>query len=238
MTLTTARLARVLALGALLGCNDPREPEEFDLLDPTACALDAGPFTADVDHPYFPLPVGREWILEGEEDGVTVRLERRVLDDEEKVGDVTTRVLEETELRDGRLVAVGRGFYAQAPDGSVCLFGERVERFDGGARVGAQPSWRADVAGNAPGLVLPGELEDRVRYPRTRAPRVSEELVAIRNEEVVITIPAGELEESLWLVAWDPLRGESSFTGVEEFYAEGIGLVVARPVELVSDTVR
>lgn len=227
-------LAGVVAATAACACNDPSRPDDFPLLDPDVCDFDEGPFTEHVDNRYFPLPPGAVWILEGMEGDVSHRMQLRVLDEVEKVGEVTTRVLEVAEFEGGELVVISRQFYAQAPDATVCLFGEQVEIRDEETRRRHMASWRADEPGSAPGIRMPGERQEIVRFDLQRAPSVAEDVSAIMNDDVEITVPAGVFEDALWLVDWDPLVGERGVTGQNRFYAKDTGLVVARPVELVS----
>lgn len=57
----------------------------------------------------------------------------------------------EQEWADGVLIEVSHNFYAQAVDGTVCYFGEDVDIFEGGT-VSHDGAWRADAAGNRPGI--------------------------------------------------------------------------------------
>src|ERR1043166_7874851 len=61
------------------------------------CDPAAGPFTLDVTNPFFPLPVGHQLVLDGNEDGGAVRVVITVLDQTEIVAGVPTRVVEERE---------------------------------------------------------------------------------------------------------------------------------------------
>jgi hypothetical protein len=231
-------LAVALSATALAGCTNPSEPDDFELLDPSVCAPDNGPFTVNVDNRFFPLPVGSELVLSGVEDGAALRIEQRVTGEVEKVGDVTTRVVEVTRLADGAIAQRSRDFYAQAPDGTVCLFGRDVDTFEGGVLVGHGGSWRADVPGNAPGIFMPGEPRTVTRFERERAPAVAVDTAAILATEVEITVPGGHFVDAVWLVEWDPLAGESSMAGVNEFYAPDVGPIADGPAKLVSDGVR
>lgn len=96
-------------------------------VDISVCDPEVGMFSLVIDNGFFPLVVGAETVLEGVDDeGVEIRVEISVLDETEEVAGVTTRVVVETEFEDGELVEISRNFYAQAPDGTVCYFGEDV----------------------------------------------------------------------------------------------------------------
>jgi hypothetical protein len=43
------------------------------------CAPDRNTFSVQIDNPYFPLPVGREWVLVGNDQGQTIGLRVTVL---------------------------------------------------------------------------------------------------------------------------------------------------------------
>ena len=50
-----------------------------------------------------------------------------MLDDTEVVAGIETRVVEEKEWEDGEVIEVSRNFFVQAPDGTVCYYGEDVD---------------------------------------------------------------------------------------------------------------
>ena len=143
-----------------VGCNDnsgkngacPQTNQSIAVCDP-----EAGPFSLTIDNGFFPLVVGNQSVLEGEDDeGVLIRVEISVLDETEEVADITTRVLEEMEFADDELIEVSRNFFAQAPDGTVCYFGEDVDEFVDG-EVSHEGAWRAGENGNVPGIIMPAD---------------------------------------------------------------------------------
>ena len=72
----TLLLLVVLLLGCVfIVCGDPENVCNYNQLDISVCDPDNGLFSLVIDNEYFPLPVGRQWVLEGDEDGVTVRVE-------------------------------------------------------------------------------------------------------------------------------------------------------------------
>lgn len=79
-------------------------------------------------NPYFVLQPGYQLILEGKEGQREVHLEITVLDETKMVDGVHTRVVEERESADGKLVEVSRNFFAISQrTNSVFYFGEDVE---------------------------------------------------------------------------------------------------------------
>src|SRR5512134_3804896 len=124
------RAILVLVAGMISGaCGDDEGPgpaDDFEELELSVCGEAGAPFTLEIDNPFFPLPVAHHLVLEGDEDGTTIRVEITVLDETEDVGGVTTRVVEEAEYEDDEVVEIARNFFAQASDGTVCYFGETV----------------------------------------------------------------------------------------------------------------
>ncbi len=72
---------------------------------------------------------------------------------------VRTRVLQETEFLNGKLIEVSQNFYAQADDGTVYYFGELVNDYLGGGHVSHEGSW---IVG---GPTLPSDPPDAGNAP-------------------------------------------------------------------------
>jgi hypothetical protein len=216
--------ASPVVLLTLASCGNGTEPDEFtETLDIAVCNPSAGPFTPQVDNPYFPLAVGSRLVLEGDEDGAALRVEITVLDETETVAEVTTRVVEERETEDGELVEVSRNFFAQAPDGTVCYFGEDVEIFEDGEVVGNEGEWRAGVGGAVPGILMPAAPEAGMGFRQEVAPGVAEDRAVITAVGEPVTVPAGTFTETVRFLESSPL--EPGATSVKVF-ARDVGLVV------------
>lgn len=200
-------------------------------LDIAVCDPTAGPFSLDIDNTYYPLPVGRVWVLDGDDDGTLVRVEISVLNATEVVAGVTTRVVEEREFEDGELIEVSRNFFAQAPDGTVCYFGEDVDDFEDGEIVGHGGAWRAGVGANLPGIIMPGNPEAGQVYAQEAAPGVAEDMAEIEAIGESVTVPAGTFDNVLRSVDFSPLSpGEEDV----KLYAPGVGIIVDEVIELIS----
>ncbi len=206
-----------------------------NVLDIAVCDPENGPFSLTIDNPYFPLAVGQKSVFDGEEDGVPVHLEITVLDETEDVAGVTTRVVEERELEDDVLVEISRNFFAQAPDGTVCYFGEEVDIYDDtGTNVEShEGAWVADGADNRPGIIMPNEdsIELNVEYDQEAAPGVAEDHAKIVAIGESITVPAGTFDETINTEETTPLEpGNVS----EKSYAKGVGLLEDGDLKLTS----
>lgn len=235
---------RTISLGLstllIMGCDGSGGDSEddptanFEELDVSICSPSSGPFTLDIDNQYFPLPVGLALILEGKDDGETVRVEITVLNEVEEVAGVTTRVVEEAEYEDDELVEVSRNFFVQAQDGTVCYYGEDVDDYAAGEIVGHAGEWRAGVDDNEPGIIMPGNPMVETKFDQESAPGIAQDRSAIVGIGGSRTVPAGEFVDVLHAIDWNPLEGETASDAEDKYYAPGLGLIVDDVVVLIS----
>jgi hypothetical protein len=204
---------------------------EGDLLDPDLCSPDDHDHTLDIDNQFTPFPVGRQLVLEGEEDGATIEFRMTVLDETEMVGDIETRVVEERESEDGELVEVSRNYFTQTEEGTVCYFGEAVDIYEDGEVVASEGAWRADESGNRPGIFMPADPEVGMRFAQEGAPGVAADEAEITARGETVEVPAGTFENTLRTLDRDPL---TDAPGDEKVYAPDVGVIVDGPLELVA----
>lgn len=242
-TPTKILLLLLPALAALLLGAGQAAGAEKAKLDPGLCAPGKNTFSLNIDNPYFPLPVGRQWVYTGKEQGERLGLQITVLDATESFfrgsKRVTTRVVEEVEWLDangnGRidsgeeLVEVSRNYFAETQGGTVCYFGEVVDIYEGGKIVSHEGSWRADARGNAPGIVMPANPRVGMTFQQEIAPGVAEDTATIVAKGVQVKTPAGTFTDTIKARDRNPLDGT---TGIK-FYARGVGLIVDGPLKLV-----
>ena len=104
--------------------------------------------------PYFVLQPGHQLILTHDID----TLKMTVLDETKVVNGIETRVVEERETADGKLVEVSRNYFAIAKmTGDVYYFGEDVDMYKDEKVTGHGGSWLAGVNGARPGIMFPGK---------------------------------------------------------------------------------
>lgn len=177
------------------------------------CDRANGPFSLNINNPYFPLPVGLVHVLEG--GGFKVQFS--VLNQTKVIGGVTTRVIEEREWLNGNLFEVSYNWFVQAPNGTVCYYGEDV--FDGsGNKIGG--SWIAyDDLNNPnfrPGILMPGSPAVGQTYYQEVAPPVAQDRGNNVRFEPSYTTPAGTFNNVLYVEETPPSYKR---------YAPGIGLI-------------
>ncbi|HSA60429.1 MAG TPA: hypothetical protein VLJ37_12185 [bacterium] len=210
--------------------------EKYEELSAAVCDPSAGPFTIEIDNPFFPLPPGRTIELEGDENGVQVHLTFAVTDETEEVAGVMTRVVTETSTENGEVVEISRNFFAQAPDGTVCYFGEDVDIYEGGVVVNHEGAWKAGEGENLPGIIMPSDPRVETRFVQEIAPGIAGDVSAIIGMGETVSEPGGKFTNVLHTLEWNPVEGQTSNDGEEKFYAPGVGLIEDDVVELVSVT--
>ena len=180
---------------------------------------------------YFVLEPGYYLVLEGKEDDVNVRLVIKVLKETKFIDGVNTRVVEERETHNGKLVEVSRNYYAiDKITNSVWYFGEDVDIYKNGKVVGHKGSWRSGEGGARFGLMMPGLPLVGARYFQEMAKGVAMDRAEIVSVTETVRVPAGRFTNCIKTEETTPLE-----PGVKEYkyYAPGIGLVKDGILELV-----
>lgn len=232
-------LCVLFLLGTSPGCSEDTDKSTGNSgtdagapLDISICDPSAGPFSLTIDNPYFPLEVGRKLVLEGMDDGAKVRVEFSVLDQTEDVAGITARVVEERETEDDELIEISRNFFAQAPDGTVCYFGEDVDIYQGGVITGHSGQWRAGVDGAKPGIIMPAHPALGMTYKQEVAIGVAEDTGEITAMGEEVTVQAGTYTDTIRVVESSPLDSGTSL----KIHAAGVGMIKDDVIELVSET--
>jgi hypothetical protein len=190
--------------------------------------IEEGELSATGRNPYFILEPGYQLVFEGGKE----RLMITVLDETKTIAGVETRVVEERETKDGKLVEVSRNFFAISKrTNSMFYFGEEVDIFKDGKIVGSEGAWLAGDKGARFGLMMPGQVLLKARYYQEIAPEVAMDRAEIVSMSATVKSPAGEFKNCLKVEETTPLE-----PGTKEYkyYAPGIGLVQDGSLKLVS----
>ena len=154
-----------------------------------------------------------------------------VLDETKMVDGVETRVVEERETRDGKLVEISRNYFAISKrTNDVFYFGEDVDIYKAGKVVNHSGAWLSGVNGARFGLMMPGEISLKAKYYQEIAPKVAMDRAEILSLNTTVNTPAGEFKNCLKVEETTPLE-----PGVKEYkyYAAGVGLVQDGDLKLV-----
>jgi len=178
-------------------------------------------------NPYFILEPGYQLVLEGPG---AERLVITVLDQTELVDGVETRVVEERETKNGKLVEVSRNFFAISSRNDVYYFGEDVDVYKNGKVANHEGAWRAGLNGARFGLMMPATPRAGARYYQEVAPHIAMDRAEVVALDVAMTTPAAKYSNVLKIEETTPLE-----PGAKEFkyYAAGVGLIGDGSLRLV-----
>lgn len=192
---------------------------------------DARDFSSKGSNTFFILEPGFQSVLEGKEDEKDVQLIITVLDETKKIGGIETRVVEEKESKNGKLVEVSRNFFAiSKKTNNVYYFGEDVDIYSKGKVVSHDGAWLAETNGAKFGLIMPGSILLGARYYQEVAPDVAMDRAEIISMTETMETPAGVFKNCLKTEEGTALdENEKGY----KFYAPGIGLIKDGSVKLV-----
>jgi hypothetical protein len=232
-----ARLAVAVALLVLVaGCGDDDDDALPQGSDPVE--IDPSQFSAEIDHPFWPMAVGTVWVYrEGEQ-----RVEVTVTDRTRAVMGVETRVVHDLVTENGVPVEDTFDWYAQDDEGNLWYFGEDTTEFEDGEPVGHAGAWEAGVDGALPGIVLPAEPEVGMTYREEYYAGEAEDEAKVLSLDAAASVPYGDFTDALQTE--DTTRLEPGLVE-QKFYARDVGPVLAVAVkgetgreELVTHTTR
>jgi len=224
----------LVAVVLAVGCSDDGGGRPED------AGINPADFSARVDHPLFSLVSVRSQDFEGTErdpeGGRTIktRMEKRVLDQTEKIDGVEVTALEVKEYEGDELVERTLDYFAQHRDGSVWYFGERIDNYEGGKVKGHEGQWLAGEGNAAPGVYLPAQPAVGQMFAQEQAPGVAEDRSTILATGAEVTTPAGHFTGCIRVKDFDPRSKGEEF----KFYCPKVGIVREEEPNATSDLVR
>ena len=180
---------------------------------------------------FFILEPGHQCIYEGNEDGKRGRLVISVLDETRTVDGVETRVVEERESSDGKLIEVSRNYFAiDKTTNDVYYFGEAVDEYKDGQVHSHGGSWESGKNGAHYGMFMPAKPAVGQKFYQELAPKVAMDRFEVASVSERVKVPAGTFENCLKTKETTPLEPDST---EYKLYAKGIGLIVDAGLKLV-----
>jgi hypothetical protein len=189
--------------------------------------LNPADFSATIDNPYWPMPVGRAWHLhvsnpQGESLQETITVENQT----RKIADgVTARVVHDVVYDHGKASEITDDWYAQDSQGNVWYFGEDTTSID--LKTGKRDSsgsFEAGKNGADAGIAMPANptvgLTYREEYYKGHAEDRSKVLATGQQVEA----PAGHFTGAILTDDTSPIEPTVS---EYKLYAKGVGPVVA-----------
>jgi hypothetical protein len=202
-------------------------------LDISVCEASAANFAAPttIDNAFFPLEVSTVLTLDGEEEGQPLNLVIEVMNETEMVGDIETRVVNETVTSGDAMVEFAVNYFAQSNSGDVCYFGESVDNYENDKLANHDGSWRADEDGNQPGIVMPAEPAKGDAYEQEVAADIAEDRAEITAVGDELKTPLDTYTDTITTSECTPLEDNSYETKV---YVSGIGVAFDNGLELTA----
>lgn len=168
---------------------------------------------------FFILKPGYQIVLADEDEKVAIT----VLDETRVIDGIETRVVEEREEKNGKIVEVSRNFFAiDNETGDVFYFGEEVDNYKKGKRTGHSGAWLAGEKDAKPGLIMPGDPVIGYKHYQEIAPGKAMDRAEVISLDESLKTPAGDFQNCL------KTKESSGLNPLEkEFkrYAPGIGQI-------------
>ena len=215
------KVLALVAIGSLAALHGAEPKEKGDHL--AGWSSDFSAEKADLvssgKNPYWVLEPG--YVLEYA-DG-SEKLIITVLEETKKVDGIETRIIEERESKDGKLVEVSRNYFAISKrTNSVFYFGEHVDMYKDGKVTNHEGSWLAGEKGARFGLMMPGTPLAKARFYQEVAPGEAMDRCEIVSVTETVVTPAGTFKNCLKVEETTPLEPK---TKEYKYFAPGVGLV-------------
>ena len=154
--------------------------------------LNPADFTTQIDNPYWPMPVGRQWHVhvsnpQGESLQETITVEDRT----KKIADgVTARVVHDVVYDKGKPSEITDDWYAQDRDGNIWYFGESTAEIHNGRR-DTSGSFEAGRNGADAGVVMPANPTVGLTYREEYYAGQAEDRAKVLALDQQVEAPAG-----------------------------------------------
>lgn len=215
----------IMALVAALSCVASNHALAEEWLEDFNLA--ARKLTTTGKSKYFVLVPGFQIVLESPTEKITIT----VLDETKEINGITTRVVEERELKNGKLHEISRNFFALDPKtGDVFYFGEDVDDYKEGKITSHSGTWKAYENGNKPGLIMPGNAEVGKKYYQEIAPGVAMDRAEVVSVSETMKTPAGTFDNCLKI---RESSKDKPAPAEYKTYAPGIGLIQKEDAKLI-----
>jgi hypothetical protein len=179
---------------------------------------------------YFIVEPGYQLVFAGKEDGKHTELIITVLDETLDIAGVSTRIVEERESADGKLIEVSRNYFAfGVTTKHAYYFGEDVDMFKAGGKVTHEGSWREGRGDAKHGILLPGRIKIGDRYYQERAPKIAMDRAENISASETVKTPAGVFKNCLKTKETSAVESGTEY----KLYAPDIGLVQEGKLKLV-----
>jgi hypothetical protein len=190
--------------------------------------LDPADFTTRIDNPYFPLPVGAQWVIHvTDQEGLAQRQVITVTDKTKRIADgVEARVVHDVVSEDGKPVEITEDWYAQDSQGNVWYFGENTAEIHNGKH-DTSGSFEAGANGADAGIAMLAHPTPGQTYREEYYVGHAEDRTRVLALDQQAEVPFGHFRNVILTEDYSPV--EPNVLELK-FYAPGIGQVLAQTV--------
>jgi hypothetical protein len=178
-------------------------------------------WVGNIDNPYLPFIPGTTFYYQGTKDNLPEQIITQVTHQTKLIAGVTTTVVHDTGIVNGKLQEYTDDWYAQDASGNVWYFGEFTSDFSGG-KVSHAGSWEAGVNGAIPGIVMLASNAIGITYRQEYAKGVAQDMATVVSLHKTVTVPYGSFDHCLQTLEFSPLEPGALET---KYYAPGVGYV-------------
>ena len=230
-TVTAALLLALVSGGSAWGAA-PRSDGLPEGGEPFA--IDPASFTVDIDNPYWPMEPGTRWIYrETDAEGTELKVVVTVTSETKEIANgVTARVIRDTVTENGAVVEDTFDWYAQDAAGNIWYLGEDTAEFEKGKVSSRSGSFEAGVDGALPGVAVPANPVDDMRYRQEFYAGEAEDQGEVLSVDEQVEVPAGHYERVLMTKDTNPIEPKILEF---KFYAPDVGPTLAIAVSGSSD---
>ena len=190
-----------------------------------APVLDSARFVAVIDHPYFPLPVGRTLVYTGTKDEQPQTDRVTVTDRTKVILGITTTVVRDVARHHGALLEKTLDYYAQDDQGTVWYLGEDTTAYLPNGKTDTSGSFVAGVDRAQPGIIMPGNPQIPDSYRQECLAGQAEDTAWVVATNGSVQVPYGNVRHALTTL--EATRVEPGAYD-RKVYGPGIGIVSER----------
>jgi len=190
-------------------------------------------FTAEIDHPYWPMKPGSRWIFrETDAEGSVSRVVVTVLDKTKTIMGIEATIVHDQVSEKGEVKEDTFDWYAQDAEGNLWYLGEDTTEYENGKPKTKEGSWEAGVDGALAGIILPAHPQVGLTYREEYYRGQAEDGAQILSVDALAKVPYGRFEHGIQT---------RNFSGIEpnvieeKIYAEDVGVVLEITVSGGSD---
>ena len=190
--------------------------------------LDPATFVPEINHPYWPMPVGAKWTTqEIDADGEEFTDLTEVTADTKQILGITVTVVHDQLKKGSEVVEDTFDWYAQDAQGNLWYMGEDTKEFKNGQVATTEGSWEAGVDGAQPGIILPASPAVGQAYRQEYYAGHAEDNASILSVDEMVGVDAGDYTDVLLTRETTPIEPDVL---EYKFYAPGVGVVEALSV--------